>query len=131
MPLSFCMSISSLTNSPFSCTKRRLACGSVANRCSSYFSHMIFFLRVCSTRSVSCSTLIRACSFLAPKSYAALFVGMGAISLAVRLTSVVSPSRACCLVVFFAVESLPVCRLILLVEKKGRSSSNTPDCKLT
>ena len=89
----------SLTISLFSWTRRRFAFGSVCNMCLSYFSQMSF--RFIALTSVSCSTLIRASFFLAPKVYDALFFGIGFVAVIASLILVVPSSRAFCLACSF------------------------------
>ena len=90
-----------MTISLFSCTKRRLAFGSVCSRCLSYSSQINFLLIALKTKSESCSTLMRAFSLIAPNVYDALFTGIGVVSLMDSFIFVVSSSRAFCLACSF------------------------------
>ena len=91
-----------LTISLFSWKRRRFAVGSVCKRCLSYSSHISFLLIPSKSRSESCSTLIGASSFIAPKVYDALFIAIGFVSLMATFIFVVSASRAFCLACSFS-----------------------------
>ena len=105
---------------------------SVCRRCLSYSSHISFFLIVLKTGSESCSTLMRASSFIAPKVYDALFIGIGFVSLMASLILVESSSRAACLACSFCSSISSSVSMVSSGRKKSCSSSATSvDCRLT
>ena len=116
----------------FSWTRRRFAVGSVCKRCLSISSHISFLLIALNTRFESCSTLIRASSFMAPKVYDALFIGIGVVSFMASFIFVVSSSRAFCLACSFCERISSSVSIVSSGRKKSCSSSATSvDCKLT
>ena len=122
----------SLTISIISWTKKRLAVGSVCRRCLLYSSHIRFLLIGLKTRFESCSTLIRASSFIAPKVYNALFIGIGVVSCMASFIFVVISSRAFCLACSFCKRISSSVSIVSSGRKKNCSSSATSvDCKFT
>ena len=116
----------------FSWTKRRFAVGSVCKRCWSYSSHISFLLIALKIRFESCSTLLRASSFMAPKVYDALFIGIRIVSFMANFSLVVSWSRAFCLACSFCKRISSSVSVVPTGRKKSCSSSATSvDCKFT
>ena len=119
-----------MTISLFSWTRRRLAVESVCRRYLSYSSHISFFLIALKTKSESCSTLIRASSFIAPEVYDALFIGIGVVSCMASFIFVVTSSRAVCLACSFCKSISSSVSIVSSGRKKSCSSSATSvDCR--
>ena len=110
--------------------KSCFAVGSVCRRCLSHSSQISFLLIVLKTRSDSYSTLIRASSFIAPKVYDALFIGIGVVSLMASFIFVVSSSHAFRLACSFCKSISSSVSIVSSGRKKNCSPSATSvDCK--